>query len=62
MRRYKETKPETTDCDSCRGTGIGWGGPDSNCNPCRGSGYHVVELDPDDYIGPDTLDEYHGNR
>ena len=45
---------EDHDCGDCMGTGIGWGGPDSRCGSCGGSGMPRVSRsryrdEPDDY-------------
>ena len=40
------------DCHACVGTGIGWGGPDSACGVCGGSGVKRERFTPgydDDY-------------
>jgi hypothetical protein len=37
-KREEEEEDEDRDCGDCMGTGIGWGGPDSRCSSCRGSG------------------------
>ena len=34
----KHDEDEEQDCGDCMGTGIGWGGPDSSCSSCGGSG------------------------
>ena len=45
----EDAEEDSPDCNSCRGTGIGWGGPDSRCGTCGGSGMpRKTREDPDD--------------
>ena len=50
----KDGRDENDDgsCGDCQGTGIGWGGPDSSCSSCGGSGSRpaprYVRDEPDD--------------